>query len=83
MITVAEAIELSIVAMEAPAEPIFSMYINIGSSIALNITDTITAYIALFISPSPRSMPLAPFANMNPINPINSGVEYFSASFND
>ena len=71
------------VASDAPADPSCITYMNMGSRITFSITETITAYIALFMSPSPRSIPLAPFANMNPMSPANNGVPYFIASVSD
>ena len=47
------------------------------------ITETIIAYIARVMSPSPRSIPLAPLANMNAKRPKNKGVPYFIPSTND
>ena len=47
---------------------------------ALRVTETIIAYIALFISPSPRRMPLPPLPNINAIRPKNSGVPYLIPS---
>ena len=80
--TLAEPIELTIVAREAPAEPKFKTYMNNGSKIKFKTTDTIIAYIALFMSPSPRRTPLPPLANMKANSPKNSGVPYFIASAN-
>ena len=71
------------VAREAPAEPKFKTYMKIGSKIKFRATDTIMAYIALFMSPSPRRMPLPPFANIKANKPKNIGVPYFNASVND
>ena len=48
-----------------------------------NITDTMIAYIALFMSPSPRRIPLPPLANMKANSPINNGVPYLIPSAKD
>ena len=56
---------------------------KIGSRTVLRITDTIIAYIALFMSPSPRRIPLPPFPNMNAKRPKNKGVPYLIPSAND
>ena len=74
IITIAEPKELTIVARAAPAEPKFKTYMNKGSNTKFRITETIIAYIALFMSPSPRRIPLPPLANMNAIKPKNNGV---------
>ena len=66
--------ELTIVARDAPAEPKPNVYMNIGSSVAFKMTVAITTYIARFMSPSPRRIPLQPFPNIKPIKPKNSGV---------
>ena len=54
-----------------------------GSNIQFNIEETMIAYIALFMSPSPRRIPLPPIEKMNADTPKNNGVAYLFASIND
>lgn len=63
--------QLIILAHAAPAVPRFRVYMNIGSMIVLIPTDSITAYSALFISPSPLRIPDAPLENINVNSPAN------------
>ena len=73
-IIIAEIAELTIVASDAPAEPKPNVYMNIGSRLAFRMTVATTTYIARFMSPSPRRIPLHPFPNIKATRPKNSGV---------
>lgn len=61
-------------AIAAPATPHFSMYMNIGSNNMFAIADIAITIVALSISPSPRSIPLAPEDKKNMIIPAKDIV---------
>ena len=81
--TIAEPKVLVIVASAAPSVPRFREYMKIGSKKKFRIVETNIAYIALFMSPSPRRIPPAPFANMNAKSPKNNTEPYLIPSAND